>query len=257
LDSHDFDLWAGDYDKTVEVTDNDNLYPFAGYKELMNQIYGTVMSKRPASVLDIGIGTGVLARRLYEGGNKITGVDFSNAMLDTARGKMPDAVLIEHNFTKGLPSELDNTKFDYVVSTYALHHLPDEEKIPFILSAIKRLNEKGLIIIGDVSFYTRNDLEDCKIKSGGDWDGGEFYFVFSELNKALKNKCSLKYRQISYCSGILEISQPGDMAETDELKHFLDGEGRLKSYPSKQKKKIQALLYLTSKFEPGKRYTEK
>lgn len=43
----------------------------------------------------------------------------------------------------------------------------------------------------------------------------------------------------------------------DELKNFLDGEGRLKSYPSKSKQKLYALFYLAAKFEAGVRYTEK
>ena len=42
-----------------------------------------------------------------------------------------------------------------------------------------------------------------------------------------------------------------------QLKNFLDGEGRLKSYPSKHKMQIFALFYLASKFESGKRYSEK
>lgn len=43
----------------------------------------------------------------------------------------------------------------------------------------------------------------------------------------------------------------------DELKNFLDGEGRLKSYPSKSKQKLYALFYLATKFETGVRYSEK
>ena len=42
-----------------------------------------------------------------------------------------------------------------------------------------------------------------------------------------------------------------------ELKNFLDEEGRLKSYPAKRRPKIAALFYLASKFERGKRYSEK
>lgn len=41
------------------------------------------------------------------------------------------------------------------------------------------------------------------------------------------------------------------------LKNFLDGEGRLTGYPSKFKLKMMALFYLASKFEYGKRYSEK
>jgi hypothetical protein len=55
----------------------------------------------------------------------------------------------------------------------------------------------------------------------------------------------------------LEISSLRGKAEDNELRHFLDCEGRLKRYPVKQKKKILALRYLAEKFEPGKKYTEK
>jgi len=205
LDSNGFDLWAGDYDNSVNVTDDDNQYPFAGYKKLMNVIYGTVMSKSPATVLDIGIGTGTLAFRLYEGGNSITGVDFSSEMLKTARAKMPDATLIEHDFTKGLPCELGNMKFDFIISTYALHHLTDEKKIPFILSLVNHLKDNGIILIGDVSFRNREDLEKCREASGDGWDDDEFYFVFSELNEKIGDKYSLEYTQISHCAGVLVL----------------------------------------------------
>jgi len=42
-----------------------------------------------------------------------------------------------------------------------------------------------------------------------------------------------------------------------ELRNFIDNDGRLKSYPSKFKLKIISLFYLASKFEYGRRYTEK
>ena len=42
-----------------------------------------------------------------------------------------------------------------------------------------------------------------------------------------------------------------------ELKNFLDQDGRLKSYPAKQRPKALALFYLASKFETGRRYSEK
>jgi len=205
LNSSGFNLWADDYDKSVNVADDDNLYPFAGYKELMNIIYGTVMQKSPATILDVGIGTGTLAFRLYEGGNQITGIDFSSEMLKIARAKMPDATLIEHDFTKGLPDDLRNMKFDFVISTYALHHLTDEEKIPFIISLADLLNDDGRILIGDVSFRNRDDLEKCKEVSGDDWDDDEFYFVFSELNDKIGDKHSASYTQISHCAGVLVL----------------------------------------------------
>ena len=44
---------------------------------------------------------------------------------------------------------------------------------------------------------------------------------------------------------------------TNELKNFLDKDGRLKNYPTKHKPKILSLFYLASKVEAEKRYTEK
>lgn len=37
---------------------------------------------------------------------------------------------------------------------------------------------------------------------------------------------------------------------------FLDTEGRLKVFPSKRKDRLAALLFLASRFEPGRRYAE-
>ena len=44
---------------------------------------------------------------------------------------------------------------------------------------------------------------------------------------------------------------------THELRNFLDEDGRLKAYPAKRRMKLLALFYLASKFEPGRRYSEK
>lgn len=43
---------------------------------------------------------------------------------------------------------------------------------------------------------------------------------------------------------------------TDELKHFLDEEGRLTSWPAKTKKQMSALQYLAKKLEWDRQYTE-
>ena len=205
LENHDFDMWANGYDKSVNATDQDNAFPFAGYKKIMNAIYGTIMKKAPATVLDIGIGTGTLATKLYEGGNNITAIDFSANMLAIASEKMPKGKFYQFDFTQGIPQEVAESKFDFIVSTYALHHLTDEEKIPFIRSIVNCLNQDGAIIIGDVSFLTRDELERCKADEEDQWDDDEVYFVFEELNEALQDVCVMTYHQYSHCGGIVEI----------------------------------------------------
>lgn len=44
---------------------------------------------------------------------------------------------------------------------------------------------------------------------------------------------------------------------TDQLRRFLDEEGRLTAFPAKRRMKLEALRYLASKFEQGAVYTEK
>ena len=39
LNNKGFDFWAGDYDKTVGISDEENTYPFAGYKKVLFSDY--------------------------------------------------------------------------------------------------------------------------------------------------------------------------------------------------------------------------
>ena len=91
LNQKGFDLWADGYDKSVGLSDEENCYPFAGYKRLLGRIYEIVRQKGTPTVLDLGFGTGVLTARLYEAGCRVYGQDFSQRMIELAREKMPGA----------------------------------------------------------------------------------------------------------------------------------------------------------------------
>lgn len=54
LDSKGFDLWADGYDKTVQISEYRDEYPFAAYKEVLNTVYNKVKCKK-GTLLDIGI----------------------------------------------------------------------------------------------------------------------------------------------------------------------------------------------------------
>ena len=64
LDKNGFDLWADGYDKSVGLSDEDNTYPFAGYKKILGSIFEIIMQKQNAVVLDIGFGTAALTAKL-------------------------------------------------------------------------------------------------------------------------------------------------------------------------------------------------
>lgn len=209
LDSRVFDLWADNYDNDVAKCSENNKYPFAGYKSVLNYIYKEVSGRHDAKVLDVGFGTGVLTTQLYKCGCNITGLDFSDKMIDIARQKMPKARLIKWDFSKGIPDDIKDSRFDYIIFTYSIHHIPDKEKVNLIKSINTLLYDTGKIIIGDVAFETRNNLEICKQKNAGAWDNNEFYIVISDIKEQLNDICNCKFSEISNCSGILTITKRG------------------------------------------------
>ncbi len=204
LDSKGFDLWADDYDKSVGLIEEKNEYPFAGYKRVLGSIYDEIMKKDGAKVLDIGFGTAVLTSKLYEKGVDIWGQDFSEKMIETAQLKMPNAHLFLGDINDGLHPELKSTHYDFIISTYALHHLSDKDKVKLINELQRYLKDDGLILIGDVAFVSREKLDKCKVDAGDNWDADEIYFVIDELEAEIEG---LVFDRVSHCAGIITIAK--------------------------------------------------
>jgi SAM-dependent methyltransferase len=73
---------------------------------------------RGLEVLDAGCGTGYLSKKLWKRGARVSGVDFSEKMIDIARTQYPDI-----NFYVDSCSDLrniDDRYFDLVISNYVL-----------------------------------------------------------------------------------------------------------------------------------------
>ena len=203
LDNKGFDLWADGYDAAVGLSEEENSYPFAGYKDVLGTIFQEIMSKKNAKVLDLGFGTGTLTSKLYENGCDVYGQDFSQRMIELAQKKMEKAHLYQGDFSNGLVKELADCKFDYIIGTYSMHHLTDEQKNPFIRTLLERLNEGGKILFGDVAFATWAELKKCREEAGEEWDEDENYFVIDELRKSF---AGVKFIPKSYCAGVIEIA---------------------------------------------------
>lgn len=206
LDHKGFDQWAGEYD--AHIAKNSKGYPFEGYYDVLAFVNQLVIGNEEIKVLDLGVGTGLLTQEMYKRGSVIHGVDISKDMIAIAKEKMPNASFYQHDLTLGLPNELEGKKFDYIVSSYAIHHLLDKQKVDLIEQLKKALITDGKIIIADVAFQTRADLDACKNASGRSWDDDEEYIVANEMLEKLRSiGCVGKYTQISFCAGVLEIQQ--------------------------------------------------
>ncbi|MBK3496315.1 class I SAM-dependent methyltransferase [Viridibacillus sp. YIM B01967] len=207
LNQQGFNLWADGYDKTVQLSEENNQYPFAGYKAILGTIFNEIMQKEESSVLDIGFGTGVLTNKLYEEGHQLDGLDFSSKMIEIAQSKMPKANLIQWDLSNGLPDSIRNKKFDAIVTTYALHHFTDEKKVELIKELLTLLTTSGKLYIGDIAFETKEQLEVCRQNSINYWDDDEFYFVHEVFSKIFEAHCKIEFHPISHCGGVFIISK--------------------------------------------------
>lgn len=204
LDEKGFDRWSTEYDRNVRKDETG--YPFEGYRQVLDTVYSLLEEGKPRRILDIGIGTGLLAQRFYSEGAEITGIDFSEGMLLQAKARMPRAKLIPWDMNEGIPPELEAAKFDCIVSTYVFHHFDDSKKLDLILQFQKMLNSGGRIVIGDIAFQTNALLKQCRIDNTGDWDETECYFVLDSFGPVLSSRnIRHRYTQISNCAGVLII----------------------------------------------------
>lgn len=204
LDDKGFDLWADGYDKSVELSEENDEYPFAGYRDVLNELYKRIHRWKGGKILDIGFGTGILTKKLYDDGYDISGIDFSEKMLEIAKEKMPEANLIRHDIRENLPKYILDQEFDFIISSYAMHHLNNDEKLRTLKELKSCLGLGGQIIIGDIAFETMDLLKKCSLDYEDYWDDEEIYFVFEDFKDNFRGE-NISFTPISHCSAIIEL----------------------------------------------------
>lgn len=142
-----FTDWADTYDDSVAGDDPQYAAVFANYDDILTE----VVRHASGTVVDFGVGTGNLAAKLLEKGSEVVGVEPSNEMRSIAAAKLPELTVQEGDFLDypSLPSDVET-----IVSTYAFHHLSDEEKDVAIKQFSALLPAEGKIIFGDTVFQS-------------------------------------------------------------------------------------------------------
>lgn len=198
----EFDGWAENYDQSVSSTQD---FPFTGYEAVLDKVVGLGNPESGMSVLDLGTGTGNLALRFQALGCEIWGTDFSAAMLEKARPKLPGAHLLQADLRGDWPPAL-NRRFDRIVSAYVFHHFELGEKVQIIEPLIhQHLEPNGRLIIADIAFQNQRALETVKYAVGDEWED-EFYWLADESVATLTQiGLRVEYIQVSSCAGIFTI----------------------------------------------------
>jgi len=206
-----FDQWADSYNEDVGV----EAFPFAGYQRVLNTVAQIVLSKPKASVLDLGAGTGILTKRFYDAGQQVTAVDFSAEMLKTARLNMPKAEIIQADFAAGFPNQLERRRFDFIVMTYAFHHIPYPHQASFLSGLLRFLNPEGRILIGDILFRDQKHLRALQERYQEEWDE-EYYLIWEQLRPQI-GEARLSLGIIPPYAGVLTIQKDSCSDSVNEI----------------------------------------
>ncbi|MBP2076343.1 MerR family transcriptional regulator [Oceanobacillus polygoni] len=164
-DKWDFDSWAEDFDNHIK-REGHGFNVHQDYDEALEKIAQTIQLEECTICADIGIGTGNLGAKFVEKGIHVIGIDQSEKMLEICKEKHSE-IEVRHGHFLALPL-LDN-QVDAVVSSYALHHLPDSEKLLALTEMTRVLKPNGQICIADLMFLDethRNEVMDAFREEG-------------------------------------------------------------------------------------------
>ncbi len=203
-----FDEWAKNYDDSVISADD---YPFDGYERVLDRIAEIVKPNVKMKVLDLGTGTGNLAKRFIEHRVNVWGVDYSSEMLAEAKKKFPRMKVICADLLGDWMEELGE-RFDCIVSAYVLHEFDVAAKMDLLQRLAENLlMDRGCFVIGDIAFPTQKALEQVQQSAADRWDEEEYYWVADEtLGFCDRIGFQAKYEQLSSCGGVFVIRRRGD-----------------------------------------------
>lgn len=122
-----------------------------------------LMPPAPASVLDVGCGTGSLSVLLARAGHDVRGVDFAPRMLAAARKKSSGAgVHVDYVLADGAKLPFARSSFDVVLARHVLWALPDPDRVLADWTSLLRPQGRLVLVEGHWSTGTGLSAADCR-----------------------------------------------------------------------------------------------
>lgn len=130
------------------------------YQEQLDQIVSEITGE-PKRILDLGCGTGALLTRLRARfpNAELVGLDAAEEMLKIVKQKF-DSPSVSCYWGSADCLEFADESFDYVVSNWALHHLPHDRKIECAKEVYRVLKPNGKFINGDQFVAVMGEIKD-------------------------------------------------------------------------------------------------
>jgi len=145
-------------------------------------------TKNSYVLVDLGCGTGNTSIQISSD-KKIYCVDISQNMLDLAKEKLKNNqyIVFIKNDLLGFFDDFENDKqIDTIISTYAIHHLTQDEKHFLFEKIFNFLPKGGKVIFGDLMFRSKeyeNQMKDKYPDLVEDFDDELYWYIDDESKK--------------------------------------------------------------------------
>jgi ubiquinone/menaquinone biosynthesis C-methylase UbiE len=133
------------YDVVVSWTCREETFKAA----LVHQVEQSVSLEALVTVLDVGCGTGTLLKMLLKARPlaKLHGLDADSTVLDLARGKLGEQVVLAKGFAHEMP--FSSASMDIVTSSLFFHHLTTNQKRKALTEIRRLLRSRGTLHVAD------------------------------------------------------------------------------------------------------------
>src|SRR5690625_6723140 len=111
-----FDRWSAEYDDSVAGNDVEYKKVFEFYDDILSLI----AFRSHGNIIEFGVGTGNLTKKLIDQGHQVLGVEPSSKMREIAQKKVPKVKVNEEHFLN-----YPHTEFEVksITISYAFHHI--------------------------------------------------------------------------------------------------------------------------------------
>ncbi|QAY67247.1 class I SAM-dependent DNA methyltransferase [Paenibacillus protaetiae] len=205
-----FDEWSEHYDRTVAGEDEEYREVFDGYDRILE----AVAERVSGVIVEFGVGTGNLTEKLLRRSDNIYGIEPSEGMRTQVLKRGLPIVLLDGDFLEfpAVPEPIDA-----IVSTYAFHHLTDEEKERAIALYSRLLQPGGRIVFADTAFASAEDR--LEIEQSAERAGfvnllqdlrTEYYTSLTVLNKLFtEHRFAVSFTRLNRYVWLMEAVKQG------------------------------------------------
>lgn len=143
-------------------------------KIYINDGNAQVLQEVPANAklgLDIGFGNASNAKVLKKKGIVVDGITISQIEIDNSKDVIRNAYI--HNLEQGLPSQIKNEKYDFILMSHVLEHIAYPTNLLKEINEVSTENTKLIIAVPNLFHYkTRIKLMlgEFKYEESGIWD---------------------------------------------------------------------------------------